>query len=60
MWGYATLPIETDNYLAVSMFVPQAVYDENASQCLYGNLNTAFMNTEWGKYVFGKCELEDY
>ena len=60
MWGYATLPIETDNYLAVSMFVPQAVYDENASQCLYGNLNTAFMNTEWGKYVFGNCELEDY
>lgn len=52
--GYATMPTDTNRFCAVSMFIPQNIYNENASQCPYGNLNAAFLNTEWGKYVFGE------
>ena len=52
--GYATMPTDTNRFCAVSMFIPQNIYNENAFQCPYGNLNTAFLNTEWGKYVFGE------
>ncbi len=35
------------NYAAVSMFVPQSKYTDNASACLYGDLNKAFRQTSW-------------
>lgn len=43
--NYQTIPVETDNYCGVSMFVPQNAYT------LYpwtgGDLNQAFQQTEW-------------
>lgn len=36
-------------FSAISMFVPQQRYTTNASQCMYGDLNQAFANTEWAK-----------
>lgn len=36
-------------FSAISMFVPQQRYTTNASQCIYGDLNQAFADTEWAK-----------
>lgn len=50
--GYNTffaLPTATDNFRAVSLFVPQEVYANNADRCRYGNLNECFSQTEWYK-----------
>lgn len=46
-WDYQHVPIDTDNYRAVSMFVPQEVYTRNAKSTIHGDLNTAFRQTEW-------------
>ena len=48
---FATVPISTDYFRGVSMFVPQKIYSDNASFCPYGDLNAAFLQTEWGKEV---------
>lgn len=44
-----TMPTSTDDYLCLSMFIPQTVYTKNAtdSNCKYGDLNEAFRQTEW-------------
>lgn len=44
---YLTMPEDRENYRAVSIFIPQTVYDDNASLCEAGNLNDAFRQTEW-------------
>ena len=44
---YVTMPEDRDRFRAVSMFVPQTIYEENANVCPYGNLNLAFQQTEW-------------
>ncbi len=49
--GYTTIPTATDNYRAVSMFVPQNIYSLNASLCRSGDLNEAFQKTEWYKAI---------
>lgn len=50
--GYNTfqsMPRDASNYCCMSMFVPQQVYEANASSCSYGNLNAAFGQTAWYK-----------
>lgn len=54
MYDFAKVPTSTDNFRAVSMFVPQKIYLDNASFCPYGDLNAAFLQTEWGRVVMGK------
>lgn len=44
---YVTMPEDRDRFRAVSMFVPQTIYEENANVCPYGDLNLAFQQTEW-------------
>ena len=56
---FAKVPIESDHFRAVSMFVPQEIYSDNASFCPYGDLNAAFLQTEWGRTVMG-LEAEPY
>lgn len=46
-WNEVFIPIDVENYTAVSMFVPQARYTTNAPICRYGDLNEAFRQTEW-------------
>ena len=50
--GYNTfqsMPRDASDYCCMSMFVPQQVYEANASSCSCGNLNTAFGQTAWYK-----------
>lgn len=54
--GYYTaqiMPENSDDWCAVSMFVPQEIYSRNASVCNFGDLNEAFKQTQWYKAVFG-------
>lgn len=44
---YKNIPTATDHYRAVSLFIPQSIYTTNAPQCLFGNLNEAFRQTDW-------------
>lgn len=46
-WKYINVNLNT--YSGVSMFIPQDVYTENAADCPYGDLNTAFQSTDWYK-----------
>ena len=39
------------NFSGVSMFVPQQKYTDNAALCPYGDLNTAWLQTEWAKAI---------
>ena len=47
LWTMQTVPVETDDYRAVSIFIPQDVYSANASCTLHGDLNRSFRQTEW-------------
>ena len=51
MYDFAKVPTSTDNFRAVSMFVPRKAYSDVASYCPYGDLNAAFLQTEWGMEV---------
>lgn len=44
---FQTVDLAADDYRAVSMFVPQAVYTTNASLTPHGDLNEAFRTTAW-------------
>lgn len=44
---YSYQHVDLQNYAAISMFVPQDIYTENASQTSSGDLNVAFRQTEW-------------
>lgn len=44
---YNTIPTATDHYRAVSLFIPQTTYTDNANKCQYGDLNQTFQLTEW-------------
>ncbi len=46
---YQTMPLDTDNYRGVSLFVPQKVYTDRAKSTPHGDLNTSFSQTEWYK-----------
>ena len=48
-WTTKTVPVATDDYRAVSMFVPQDIYKTNAVACEFGNLNDHFRATSWFK-----------
>lgn len=39
--------VNLDTYCAISAFIPQKVYTQNANSCIYGDLNEIFRNTEW-------------
>lgn len=43
------LYLNPGEFSAISMFVPQQRYTAYASQCIYGDLNQAFANTEWAE-----------
>lgn len=47
--SFQSMPHDAADYCCMSMFVPQQVYETNASNCSYGNLNTAFSQTAWYK-----------
>lgn len=47
MWSMQSMPVETDDYRSVSLFVPQTVYTTNAPFSVHGDLNEAFRSTEW-------------
>ena len=40
-----------EGFCAVSMFVPQKKYTDNIAVCLYGDLNVAWLQTEWAKKI---------
>ncbi len=44
-WSYDS--VDQSNFSAISLFVPQQAYTANAAHCLWGDLNTAFAQTEW-------------
>lgn len=44
---FQTVDLAADNYRAVSLFVPQAVYTDHASLTPHGDLNEAFRTTAW-------------
>lgn len=46
-YDFITIPLETDDYRSVSMFVPQDVYTRNAKSTRHGDLNANFRQTEW-------------
>lgn len=46
-YTYKTIPTATDHYRAVSLFIPQAIYTDNADKCRHGDLNQTFQQTEW-------------
>ncbi len=48
-WSMQTVPVATDDYRGVSMFLPQATYTDHASSCAFGNLNDDFRSTSWYK-----------
>ena len=46
---YGYMDVDTVNYCGVSAFIPQEIYTQNAGRCPYGDLNQAFLKTEWSK-----------
>lgn len=46
-FDYQYVPVSTDDYRSVSLFIPQTVYTTNASATTHGDLNEAFRQTEW-------------
>ncbi|MBO5703253.1 MAG: hypothetical protein J6R91_01580 [Bacteroidaceae bacterium] len=48
---YDYVNIEVDRCCGISMFVPQDVYDKNASICNIGNHNENFKSTAWAKAI---------
>ncbi len=48
-WKTQTVPVATNDYRAVSMFLPQDIYKTNATSCAFGNLNDDFRATAWFK-----------
>lgn len=46
---FQSVPIESDDYRAVSMFIPQAVYSQHVFDTTCGDLNACFRKTEWYK-----------
>lgn len=49
-WGYR--PEDPDAWCGVSVFVPQAIYTNNASNCLFGDLNNDYTLTSWFNAVY--------
>lgn len=47
-----TMPANDDEWCGVSMFVPQQLYSDNASRCIFGDLNEKYKATEWFKRVY--------
>lgn len=47
VWTMQYVPVSTDEYRSVSMFVPQDVYTKNARFSIHGDLNSSFQQTEW-------------
>ncbi len=45
-WGKKAY-VAGENCICVSMFIPQNIYTDYASHCIYGDLNEAFRQTEW-------------
>lgn len=45
------VPVDTDAYRSVSLFVPQTIYTDNASQSRHGDLNEAYKETAWYKAI---------
>lgn len=45
--AYVSMPLETDDYRSVSLFVPQAVYSRNAAYTPHGDLNESYRRTAW-------------
>lgn len=45
--GAFTYATRDEYYCGVSCFIPDIKYTDNASACLYGDLNEAFRQTEW-------------
>lgn len=50
-YDFATVPVSTDHFRGVSMFVPQILYTSYTPFSQYGDLNAAFLQTEWGRVV---------
>lgn len=41
------LTVDLLHYCAISAFVPQQIYSQNAASCIFGDLNKCFRRTEW-------------
>ena len=44
-WAY--INVDTINYCGMAAFLPQPIYTQNASACIFGDLNEQFRQTEW-------------
>lgn len=47
-----TMPTDDNAWCGVSMFVPQQIYSDNASRCIFGDLNEKYKATDWFKRVY--------
>ena len=56
---YGYMDVDTVNYCGVSAFIPQEIYTQNAGRCPYGDLNQAFLQTEWSKVAGWQTLLQD-
>ena len=43
--------IDASDCCGVSMFVPQKIYADNASKCIFGNHNLSYTATAWAKAI---------
>lgn len=46
------MPKSERSWCGMSMFVPQQIYTDNASRCVFGDLNERYKTTEWFKRVY--------
>ena len=46
-WDMQEVPVKTDDFRGLSLFIPQNRYSRNARQTVHGDLNAAFRQTEW-------------
>lgn len=46
------MPKNEADWCGVSMFVPQQVYSDNASHCIFGDLNEKYKRTKWFERVY--------
>lgn len=52
IFAYKAMPTSLDDWCGISMFVPQQFYSYNAVNCVFGDLNEAYKDTEWYKKVY--------
>lgn len=51
-YAVQVMPQDDADWCGVSMFVPQQAYSDNASRCIFGDLNEKYKRTQWFGRVY--------